>query len=221
MKLIDGPCVDVWRIRLDESSASDETLSAQERGRAARFLAERDARRYRNAHVALRNILARYVERNPRALTFRENEFGKPTLAMVTDVEFNLAHSGECALVAVTRGAPVGVDVEWLRDEFGGMELARRFFAPREIESLHAEPERFFEIWTRKESFLKGIGSGVSFPLNQCDVCDRQVRFEGAIPPIGQRDWFVTTFYLNDGYVGAVATGAKDVMVRHLDWNAE
>lgn len=219
MKLTDTRWVDIWQVPLDGARADEATLSADERGRAARFLAERDARRFVNAHVALRDILSVYVERRAQALSFRVNEFGKPHLAMVTDVEFNMAHSGECALVAVTHGAPVGVDVEWARPDFEGMDLARRFFAPREIELLDAEPARFFEIWTRKESFLKAVGMGVSFPLNQCDVCERQVQFAGSIPLIRPRDWFVTTFYLNDGYIGAVAAAEKDMMVRHFVWS--
>lgn len=216
--MIDAPSVDVWRIALDAPLTNDQTLSADERARAARFLAEGDRRRYVAAHVGLRTILARYVERKPQALTFRVNEYGKPALAMMTNVEFNLAHSGECALVAVTRGMPVGVDVEWLRADFEGNELARRFFAPREIELLAAEPGRFFEIWTRKESFLKAIGMGVSFPLPQCDVSEGWVQFEREVSVRIKYLWFVTTFYLDGGYVGAVALPDKDVMVRHYEW---
>lgn len=217
MRAGDNPAqCDVWRIVLDVPVTGLETLSQEERMRGGQFFAERDRRRYLNAHAGVRAVLAQYVARAPQTLAFRVNEFGKPALTLETDVQFNLAHSGECALVAITHGLPIGVDVEQIRDDFDALALAARFFAPREIELLRTSPERFFEIWTRKEAWLKAIGQGVSFPLGQCDVTEAQVRFENAPLEIQARDWWVKTFTPISGYMAAVATCVPNITVRYM-----
>lgn len=123
--------VDLWRIPLDLPAAPvkllESTLSADEHERAARFRFPGGKQRYIIAHGCLRNILARYLDREPGQLRFSRNEYGKPALQS-HELEFNLSHSGDFALVAVTRGHNVGVDVERIRPELEHDKIAGRVF---------------------------------------------------------------------------------------------
>jgi 4'-phosphopantetheinyl transferase len=107
--------VDIWRAPLELSADSlqalEATLSADEIQRADRF--QGDKNRFIAAHGCLRDILARYQHCEPAQLSFSANDHGKPALAKDSSepkVAFNLSHSDDFALVAVTWERKVGVD---------------------------------------------------------------------------------------------------------------
>ncbi|MCC7358229.1 MAG: 4'-phosphopantetheinyl transferase superfamily protein [Anaerolineales bacterium] len=170
----------LWRLRLDlparAQSATETALAPDERERAAHFYFAADARRFVAAHGQLRQLISAYVGRRPAELVFAANDFGKPGLAAPADVlQFNLAHSGAWALVALTAAVPVGVDVEACRPITDRAAIAERFFAPGEAQRLSALPAgeqaaAFFRCWTRKEAYLKARGLGLSLPLDAFEV---------------------------------------------------
>ena len=168
----------VWRMPLADDAhalALRQLLSVDERARADRFYAQAHRTRWTVAHGWLRQILSWYGGVSPHALTLETGEFGKPRLA-TTDIEFNLSHSGDLALVAVTRGGPVGVDVEQWDPGIDHVALAEQFFSPVERSSLrslggdYAVLAGFFAAWTRKEAYLKATGHGVARGLHHFDV---------------------------------------------------
>lgn len=179
---LDEKYVHVWFIDLRGPRLSIDglknVLSPQECFRAEKFKFQKDRMPYIIAHAALRRILAGYLEIDPLQLEFREGPYGKPELVSATRSEilnFNLSHSHEAALVAVTRGRQIGVDIEYIKREFGWQEVAERFFAPGEIARLRALPEEqqqrgFFTCWTRKEAYIKAKGGGLSIPLQDFEV---------------------------------------------------
>lgn len=150
-------------------------LSAEEHARADRFHRDSDRTRFILAHAGLRTILGHALDRSPESLTFAAGSHGKPHLADgQADLRFNLSHSGDYALVAYAYGRDVGVDIEQERP-IEALALARAHFSQAECEALErTEPSRripaFFRIWTRKESFVKAHGTGLSFPLRDFDV---------------------------------------------------
>jgi 4'-phosphopantetheinyl transferase len=158
------------------------TLSAEEQARADRFFRDVHRRRFVIAHGALRRILADYLDVMPGVLEFVTGEHGKPALTPIAGpqpaaVEFNLSHSGDLALVAVTRANPVGVDVEQWDEGVECLELAERFFSPNERRALRALAKApnhvvagFFAAWTRKEAYLKATGHGIVRGLHHFDV---------------------------------------------------
>ena len=129
-------------------------------------------------HLAtLRAVLGRQLCRDPKEIDFTYGAAGKPELIDLVShgLHFNLTHSHGVAIIAVCPGRPVGVDVERIRPEFAGEEIAARFFSPREQTMLRDLPadqrvEAFFRCWTRKEAFIKLLGAGLSFPLDEFDV---------------------------------------------------
>jgi 4'-phosphopantetheinyl transferase len=195
----------VWRVELGamREAASDAVLSEMERHRARQFRFERDRRRYVAAHVALRRILAGYLEAAPASLQFSTTDHGKPELADGPDLRFNLSHSGDCALVAVTWGRRVGVDIEQHRDDLECMALARTFFSRQEIRELEqvcaSERRRaFFDCWTRKEAYVKAVGLGLSHPLDAFSVpsqadLDEPFALSSPVDGIDWRLWALKT----------------------------
>lgn len=214
--------IHVWHISL-HAPARATTLSSAELERAARFHFEWDRTRFIVAHTALREILSGYTNIAPPDLTFQTGIYGKPSLSLSSAIQFNLSHSHDRALLAVARGMEIGVDIELSRQDVDIPDLSQKFFSQREIAALmniepRAQHSRFFELWTRKEAFLKAIGMGVSFPLPQCDVCDERVRFDAAV---SERDLesYVQTIPVAAGFAAAVATPLPKTIASHFHWS--
>lgn len=170
---------DVWRISLEQDEERLErfrrTLEAHELGRAGRFHFEKHRRHFIVARGFLRCVVARYLGTQPESLRFVYGAYGKPALEGEHSLRFNLSHSNEVALLAVTLDADVGVDVEHIRADFASEDIARRFFSRAEVETFNAlakeeQVAAFFRCWTRKEAYIKAIGMGLSQPLDAFDV---------------------------------------------------
>jgi len=146
--------IHIWRIPLDKVKTLPPTTG--EAARAARFATPTLQRRYLRAHGALRDILGQYTDAR---LDFALHEKGKPFLPNVPELEFNLSHSKQMALVAVAHGTPVGVDVERLRPLSEFVAIAERYFPPGE--ECPVDAPDFFRRWTRFEAILKAQGLGL------------------------------------------------------------
>jgi 4'-phosphopantetheinyl transferase len=176
--LADGE-VHLWRASLAQTPDAlrrlHATLASDESAKAARFHFRRDRDHYVAARGLLRRLLGRYLARPPESLRFSYGAYGKPSLDGAQDLRFNLSHSHELALYAFARGRDVGVDVEHMRADFAGDDIAARFFSAREVSMLRALPaaartRAFFNCWTRKEAYIKARGEGLSHPLDAFDV---------------------------------------------------
>jgi 4'-phosphopantetheinyl transferase len=218
--------VHVWRVSLEQPPAIVErlryTLSSDEQVRANRFHFEVDRQHFIVARGCLRSVLARYLEIVPSEIQFKYESHGKPQLATITRAEqlkFNLAHSGDLALYAFTLVGEVGVDLEYIRPEFTGDDIARRFFSATEIACLDGLPvnarhEAFFNCWTRKEAFIKAKGVGLSMPLDQFDVtlapAERAALLRTSWDENEAARWSLQAIEVGDGYAAAVAVEAHD-----------
>jgi 4'-phosphopantetheinyl transferase len=172
--------VHIWSILLDQAQTPThfaKLLNDDETARAARFYFERDTRRYTVGRATLRLILSHYTGLSPTALHFTYNPYGKP--ALVADqnpdcVEFNLSHTGDHALCAITHGHAVGVDLEAMKP-LDYLQMAGTVFSDCEQATLQRLPVdqqavAFFNGWTRKEAYIKAHGQGLSMPLADFDV---------------------------------------------------
>ena len=150
-------------------------LDPVERARADRFVRDTDRTRFIVAHAVTRAMLGGCLGVPPQSIAFGTGHFGKPhVLQPSEDLRFNLSHTANRALLALSRGREIGVDIEQERpvDVLG---LAAHCFSPGERTALASFPEHerlhaFYRGWTRKESFVKAHGVGLSFPLQQFDV---------------------------------------------------
>lgn len=227
LALTDGH-VDVWLISLVAPSAAGEhfveILSNDEQERAARFKFDKHRGLYIAAHVAVRAILAKYLNAKPVDLQFVNGSNGKPSLAAAfagSGLEFNLSHSHEMALLGVTRGHEIGVDIEWVKDDYGYDEVAERFFTAKEVAAMRALPtslqrQAFFKCWTSKEAFLKAKGTGLSGKLDEVEIIfadDQQVRIQASVP-----GWTLTELTPENGYEAAVVIEGGSLPVNCYRW---
>jgi 4'-phosphopantetheinyl transferase len=169
---IDDGEVHVWRARLDRPERDVEeaaaVLSADELERAARGSSVVRRRRILS-RAALRHTLAGYLGVGPDAVSFTYGAFGKPQLhegASPPGLHFNLSRSDDYCLIGVSR-SELGVDVERLEPRTDLDELAGRYFAPAESETIRrlegeSKIRAFFRCWTCKEAVLKALGSGLA-----------------------------------------------------------
>jgi 4'-phosphopantetheinyl transferase len=133
--------IHVWLAYLDDGYGdpvlSASVMSADEQARARRFVFEKDRRRFSAARVLLRMLLARYVGTDPAELRFATGGHGKPSLeGFESAPAFNVSHSQDVAVIAVSRAGDVGVDVEAIRKMDDGEAIAGRFFAQYESDRL-------------------------------------------------------------------------------------
>jgi 4'-phosphopantetheinyl transferase len=215
-----GDAVHLWRVDLDAVSGVESrwssVLSEDERIRAARFHFEKDRQHFIAGRAFLRRVIAAYLKTDPIELIFEYSEKSKPSLGgdyRASRLDFNISHSGGIALFAFTRGRRIGVDVEQVRHDFDTSAIAARFFSACEREQLAALPlegqhEAFFRCWTRKESYIKATGEGLSLPLSQFDVSiaadDRNALLATRPDELEARQWSLRDVHVRPGYCGAV-----------------
>ena len=224
--------VDIWRVFLglpdDTVKSLFASLSADETQRAARFHFPADRDRFIIAHACLRAVLAHYLHCAPDQLNFSTGEYGKPILLSDKSLDFNLSHSGDYALIAVTRECKVGIDVERIRQGVSHEGIAHRYFSRREISELVALPpeERriaFFNGWTRKEAYIKAHGLGLSLPLNSFDVSltPNEAAMLRATRPDQEESarWTLMSLEVVPDYAGALAVEGQGLEFRLWDWN--
>lgn len=217
--------VHVWCMTLSWSAEQlarlAELLSEDERQRARRYVHVPSRHQFIAARSGLRILLGRYLGLDPTRVRLVPGNTGKPRLAG-GGLHFNVSHSHEVAMFAVTRGGEVGIDVERVRAYPNHLDMADRYFTPGEVRALRRLPsgareQAFYHVWTRKEAFLKATGLGLSHGLE---------RFEVSVPPddparilhvdgdcgAGER-WSLTALEPAQGYVGALAIEARDKRV--------
>lgn len=170
--VVPTPFAGVRLHRIDLAAAASayercvDLLAADERERGALYRFEADQRRFAVTRAALRLVLADAGLGPPECLTIVAGAFGKPELAQQSPLRFNVAHSGEVAMVALAEGREVGVDVEQVRPRPDLRAVAARFFAPAESAAIAALDgaaleEAFHRCWVRKEACVKATGHGL------------------------------------------------------------
>jgi 4'-phosphopantetheinyl transferase len=226
--------VHVWRVPLDWSPARlrkfRAVLSADELQKADRFHFALDRMRHLIGRGVLRTILAHCTKVSAERLCFEYSPSGKPHLMSVSTEappQFNVTHSGEFILIALTIGRSVGVDVERLRTDIEVERIAASFFSPHERLALRSVPthlrfDAFFDCWTRKEAYIKAVGHGLSLPLDQFDVScvpGQEPALLATRPdPDEARRWSIQAVDVGPDYRAAVAVEGAGWQLKTWDW---
>ena len=233
--ILASDAVHVWRASLHVSASYlhilESTLTADERARAERFYFQKHREHFIAGRGLLRNILSRYLDREPDQLRFCYNSYGKPSLTEEAGAEglcFNLSHSHGIALYAVTCDREIGIDIEYFRPEVETEKLAERFFSPREAVVLRALPEHlrkegFFNCWTRKEAYIKAEGKGLAIPLNAFDVSltpgEPAKLLRTQKHPQEASRWSLQALNPEPGYTAALAVKGHDWELKCWQWS--
>ncbi len=221
--------VHVWRLGLDRvpTSAGSELpglLAPEELSGARRFRRERDRERWLLARAFLRSVLSRYTAVPARDITFTQGPYGKPALAG-QGPRFNLAHSDNLAVLALSLDGAIGADVERLRPLADLADIAPLVLTPEETRSLRRleGPEAarvFISAWVRKEALAKAVGAGLHLPLARVSIpleTPASVLLEPGCEG-GGRVWWVRDLPLGPGWAGALATARPVEAVRLWDY---
>jgi 4'-phosphopantetheinyl transferase len=182
--------------RLDKLSG---LLSSEEAAKADRFHRDVDRATSIVARGALRMLLGAYTELPASELRFNYSETGKPYLDQ-SEISFNVSHSGEWVVLGFGRGRQVGVDVEQLNRTTDVLAIAERYFAPEELELIRSAEDQsaeFFNLWTRKEAYVKACGSALFRELTSFAVPKDDVEKGG---------WFFQRLEAGSKYAAAVVT---------------
>jgi 4'-phosphopantetheinyl transferase len=206
-----------------------QTLSPEEKQRAAGLRFEADRRRFVIAHGSLRLLLAAYRRVSPERLVLIPDSRGKPRLADQTgdSIRFNLSRSDEMALYAFGHGREVGVDVEKIGRNVDELAIARRMFTPdeaRRLEALQGDERTvaFFNSWTRLEALAKASGHGlgsisqgkISLPPEEDGPNPVTTKGGAGHEPA----WHTISLQPGVGYAGAVAAEGTNWEIQCLEW---
>ena len=227
--------VQVWALTLEgdeaERAGCRSVLSAAERDRAERFRFDALRASYELSHGMLRYILGSLCDVEPAAVDFIHGEHGKPALSPECQprhapLSFNLSHSHRRALVAVSTGREVGIDIEQIDTRTSALSIADSYFCAPELAAIQSAPEgethdMFFRYWTAKEAVLKAQGCGLTVPLHSfCVVFDPDFRRAHAETSDRSRfpaDWQVVTLPIESGWHAAVAAGLPEWQIQHVE----
>ncbi len=198
-----------------------DMLSRNEARKRDRFHFAKDRERYVIRHGTLREIIGHYLGVPACDVDIEHTKYGKPVI-MENDadswLQFNLSSANDVALIAVTHTNPVGVDIEYIVDDFQWQDIALRYFSPGEIEQLFSLPEKsrkraFFDCWTRKEAYVKARGEGLSDSLDGFEV-SLHPEFPAALlnhdgGPHESSRWSLHDVALGSQYAAAFATEGR------------
>ncbi len=221
--------VHLWQASLEGRAADifESFLSDDELTRANRFHFIRDRNHFVVARGLLRNLLAAYLGVNCAELRFSYGAQGKPFLLLddQAQINFNVSHSDGRAAFAFTRGRDLGVDLEYVKDDFDDELIANRFFSRAEVLALRTVPvalrkQAFFNCWTRKEAYIKARGEGLSMPLDQFDVSLRPDEPVALLNNYREERevsrWSMQAIPAPKGYVGTLAVEGRDWQLKNF-----
>ncbi len=202
--------VHIWRVHvpgvLDRLDALHAVLSVKEQEKAARFHRDTDRQSSIAARGALRILLSGYAGIPAVDIEFQYSENGKPHLVPPCDIAFNLSHSGDWVVLAFGRNRNIGVDVEKIKWTADVLPIASRYFSKEEIELIKNARDTqsmFFQLWARKEAYVKACGSTLFSGLGSFSVPIHG----GELPEAGEKDgWVFRHLDIDPKYAAAVVT---------------
>jgi len=235
---LEGIGAHVWAANLDSIPKAVPTfislLSLDERQRAERFNSVHDHDRFIAARGVLRTILGFYLKKQPSELKFDCAAHGKPELLLAIGqprLNFNLSHSEDLLLMAVSYCSPLGIDVEQILSIPDVLDVANRFFSKRESEWLRALPEKFrletfYKLWTCKEACMKARGEALSEMLPEIDTASLSnppVRLSNQLTnaPQATAPWTIEILKPSPASIATLAAPTSGLEISCYQWTFE
>lgn len=189
-------------------------IDSEKKCKVEKFVNKKDKIRTVIGEILIRTIIVENLKISNKYIRFNKNQYGKPYLKEYPNFNFNISHSGDYVLCAID-DKPIGVDVEEVKP-IECEEIAKNFFTAKEFnyivnQDLKFQLDRFYEIWTLKESYIKCCGQGLSIPLKSFSI---EVNQYEIIKVIGNNEYKEHTFKLFDielGYKVAVCSLNKEI----------
>lgn len=198
---------------------TDETLSnlclavdPEQRQRIHRFINKEDKVRTLIGDILTRSIIAEQLKLKNEQINFGKSKFGKPYLKSFKDFHFNISHSGEFIVCAISSN-PIGIDIEQVKC-IDYKNIAEKFFTESEVkyilDSNYTDSlSRFYRIWTLKESYIKCHGMGLSIPLKSFSIEIVDETIKDIVD--SEYAFLLRTIYIDKEYSMAVCSQNKNI----------
>lgn len=190
-------------------------LSDDEKKKASTFSRQDLQQKYIKTRGMVRTILAFYLKQEASTIIIKQREHGKPFVPN-ENLYFNLSHTGNRLVVAVSNCTELGIDIEQNKKRKSLPALAEKCFSNEEVIFWNALSEQkkvsfFYCFWVRKEAFVKAVGRGLGIGLNQCSIDLNNQDFFSRIPTdYGvASDWKIIDVLLDKNHTCAIVT--KDI----------
>lgn len=151
-------------------------LSCEEQQRANGFSFPHLSQHYVIRRTLLRLILSQYLGTEPQNIVLTTHFKGKPCLSNPgSNLYFNLSYSRDLVYYVIATHPMIGIDIEYVREEYVCDEVAEQFLHPDEYVWFRALPfpdklKAFYRIWTQKEAIVKAMGDGLYYPLTEINL---------------------------------------------------
>ncbi len=212
---LDEGTIHIWGIHvpdmLDRLDALCAVLSGNEREKAERFRGLTDRQSSIAARGALRILLSRYSGIPAKNIKFEYTENGKPHL-VDSDIDFNVSHSGEWVVLAIGCNRNIGVDVEQIKTGLDVVAIGSRYFTPEEnklVQKAENQHTTFFNLWARKEAYVKACGSTLFRELST---------FAVPVEDEEKNGWHFRRLEAGSKYAAAIVTDKEPVNVPCYDF---
>ncbi|MBL4676824.1 MAG: 4'-phosphopantetheinyl transferase superfamily protein [Mucilaginibacter sp.] len=207
--------VHVWRVNITANlkrlGAFQKLLKSNEMLRGDRYMQLKDRQRFVISRAMQRIILGRYLNANPEELTFELGNNKKPYLPTGngTELQYNISHAGDWILLAVSQ-AVVGADVEYVDPNLPFDDILPGNFTEKETEFVKATDatNRFYQLRTRKEAFLKATGQGLGDHLRDTPSLDGEHNLKASLHG-ADKDWDQQSFLVAEDYLASVTAAGK------------
>ncbi|MCP4380586.1 MAG: 4'-phosphopantetheinyl transferase superfamily protein [Hyphomicrobiales bacterium] len=169
---------------IERENAALVLLDEAESSRYESFQVEHAARQFLLCRAGLRKVIGVRLGQPATAFSFSKARYGKPYVCLDgtrAPLSFNVSHSGDFGLIALTASRPVGIDLELPRRTVDFESLGARVLAAEERAALSqlqgfAKASFFYKLWTSKEALTKARGTGLSYNPSSFQVPDEILR---------------------------------------------
>ncbi len=215
--------IHIYLIKLDlfDSKECIQYLTMNEKIRAEKFKIVEKKNQFIITRSVLRILLSIVMNKSYKKNDFFYGESGKPSIKELLNnksIEFNVSHSENYALIAVTLSNKVGIDIQLMDFHIDHKKLSKRYFSEQEyneLKKVHDDNkcDAFYRIWTQKESFVKATGYGLKFGLKHFSILldnDCKLGVEVVTPVPLKDSWFTYNLMEFDSYKTALTTSTKN-----------
>ncbi|WP_432221420.1 4'-phosphopantetheinyl transferase family protein [Flavobacterium sp. TMP13] len=181
-------------------------LRKEEKDRAEQFYKEIDKNRFIIYRSILKFVLASHTNLDVKHICLDYDVNKKPFLASHPFLYFNISHSEDFAVIAVSH-KKVGIDIEYKSENFNFSNLFPDIFDDKEMHAIQNATDKqqtFYTFWTRKEAFAKGLGKGIDEDFKYIPCLDGQQNLNPALFT-NNKNWQICSFVFTNTYLAAVA----------------
>lgn len=203
-------------------------LSSDEQARSQRYIVPKARSQFIQTRGRLRLLLGSYLRRDPASLEFVYSDNGKPALATHSGgdvLQFNLSHSQNRILYAITANQAIGVDLEGFNPLISYLDIAQRICTPQELAVFNQLPpleqsQAFFKIWTRKEALVKLFGDRLYEKLSVFEV-PAHANLGSDWVQVEDRQTWLQDLDMGDSFAGAIALPIAPQQIIHHHWHTD